>query len=164
MCVLIVEDNPRDMQLAMEVTRDAGFRSINAEPSLRGAERYLEEALEGERQLPDVIVLDLVLGVDSGYELLRLRCLTHSLADVKVIVWSEYYEHSREINSVFKINSYVGKWTGAAGLRRAIRDLNLPHRKDAEADTANQWAAAEVQETADERAASEERDRSSSLP
>lgn len=158
MCVLIVEDNPSDMQLALEVAQAAGFRSINTESTLRGAKRYLEEALEGERRLPDVILLDLVLGVESGYELLRLRYLTHSLADVKVIVWSEHYEHSRDISALFKINSYVEKWKGPAGLRRAIRDLNLPLREKAGLRAADEPVAA------DERVAATERDESSSTP
>jgi DNA-binding response OmpR family regulator len=126
MCVLIVEDNARDMQFAKDVTRDAGFKAINAETSLQGAEKYLQGALEGVHRMPDAIVLDLVLGLDSGFDLLRLRYTTPLLANVPVIVWTEHDEHNDTVCKLFKVDAFVGKWTGAAGLRQAIRDLGLP--------------------------------------
>lgn len=126
MCVLIVEDNPKDLGLASTVSREAGFQTIDSRNSIEGAKAYLETALQGQHRIPDAILLDLALGADSGYELLRMRYLSPSLMKVAVIVWSELDDHNAEICSMFKANAYLGKWQGAEGLRDTFAKLHLP--------------------------------------
>ncbi|MEO5575170.1 MAG: response regulator [Gaiellaceae bacterium] len=59
--VLIVDDNPRNLKLARDVLRAAGFRTLEAESGAEGM------ALAAEH-LPDVILMDLRLpDMDGAY-------------------------------------------------------------------------------------------------
>jgi hypothetical protein len=57
--------------LARQTARSAGFSEIEAGADIHSAKRSLEEALGAEGSLPDLILLDLDLGQESGYEILH---------------------------------------------------------------------------------------------
>ncbi|MGA8668919.1 MAG: hypothetical protein WB679_03555, partial [Terracidiphilus sp.] len=69
--LLLVENEPKDIQIAADAARSVGIAEVEARTTLDAAKSYLEKGLKGEGPLPDGIVLDLDLGYDSGYELLR---------------------------------------------------------------------------------------------
>ena len=69
--VMLVDDRPNDLRIAADAARDLGITEINAQTSVARARLYLEKALEGDVPLPEGIVLDLDLGHESGFELLR---------------------------------------------------------------------------------------------
>lgn len=120
--LLIVEDEPSDIRLAAEATRSLGFTTVLARTSARAAQLYLDAALEGKEALPDVIVLDLDLGYDSGFELLRFW---HSHAELsgstRIIVWSIQGEEQLEICRLFKVSAVVSKADGIEALKRALQ-------------------------------------------
>lgn len=121
--LLVVDDDVKDLQLALDIARSVGFRDIEGRTSFDGAMKYLEAALLGECHFPDAVIIDLNLGQDSGYELLRY-CYTHArLSSIPVIVWSILGDHQRELCAVFKIRSYVEKWDKEEGLRAALKEL-----------------------------------------
>ena len=66
----------KDLSIAERTARSAGFSHIEAKADIRSAKLYLETVLDAEEPRPDVILLDLDLGQDSGYELLRTRYST----------------------------------------------------------------------------------------
>lgn len=122
--LLIVEDQPGDLQVAAETARSLGISAVEARTTLQAARKYLEGALEGQLPLPDGIVLDLDLGYESGYELLRFWHCTPELARIPVMVWSILGEEQREICSLFHVNRYVPKWEGKDALREALLGLS----------------------------------------
>lgn len=120
--LLLVDDRPNDLRIAADAARDLGIASINAESSAMKARAYLEKGLEGEVALPDGIVLDLDLGYESGFELLRFWHSTPRLAEIPVIIWS-VVEREREICNLFKVKSFVSKSDGPQAFREALAHL-----------------------------------------
>ncbi len=122
--LLLVEDQPQDARLAAKAAQSIGFSEVDALSSVQVARSYLEECLKGEREVPDGIVLDLDLGYESGYELLRYWHSTPELSRIPVIVWSILGEDQREMCRLFKVNHFVAKWEGEEAFREALRGLS----------------------------------------
>jgi hypothetical protein len=55
--VLVLEDDSKDLWLAVETARAVGFYDVEAFVSLEPAMQRIEEGLRGERPLPGAIVL-----------------------------------------------------------------------------------------------------------
>jgi CheY-like chemotaxis protein len=121
--LLIVEDQSADLRVAVDVVKALGISFIETRTSITAAKAFLEAALEGEHPLPDLIVVDLDLGYESGFELMRFWHGNPKLASVHLIVWTVMGEEQREICQMFKVNAIVSKVEGAAALRRAIEPL-----------------------------------------
>lgn len=122
--LMLVEDNPKDVRHGAELARAAGFEIVDALSSLVPAKTYIESGLKGLRSLPDVIVLDLNLGYDSGFELLRFWHSTPPLNAIPLIVWSVMGEEQRGICELFKVTKVVAKWEGDDVLRDALSHLS----------------------------------------
>jgi CheY-like chemotaxis protein len=121
--LLLVEDNPKDLQLAADVAQSLGTFEVEARTTVQAARAALDNGLQGTAPLPDAIVLDLNLGHESGYELLRLWHRTPPLSKIPLIVWSVLGEEQSEMCKLFKVKAYVGKWEGADALREALQSL-----------------------------------------
>ncbi|MGA9583692.1 MAG: hypothetical protein WBQ95_00110 [Terracidiphilus sp.] len=121
--LLLVEDQPKDVRIAAKTAQSMGFSEVDARASLQAARDYLDRGLKGEGPLPDGIVLDLDLGYDSGYELLRYWHSTPGLFEIPVIVWSILGDDHRKMCDLFKVNRYVAKWEGEDAFREALGNL-----------------------------------------
>jgi len=124
--LLVVEDQPQDLKLAADAARSVGIAQVDTRSSIRASQTYLEKGLRGEGPLPDVIILDLDLGYESGYELLRYWHSTPSLAGIPVIVWSILGDKNEEICKLFKVSSFIGKWEGESAIREALARIIQP--------------------------------------
>ncbi len=122
--LLVVEDQPKDLRFAVETARSLGIAEVDARSTLQAALAYLDKGLAGDGPLPDGMVLDLDLGYDSGYELLRLWHQTPRLSQIPIIVWSVLGDEQRAMCSLFKVTSYVAKWEGEEALREALAKLD----------------------------------------
>lgn len=120
--LLVVEDQPQEIKVAANAARSVGIAEVEARTTSRGAHDYLESGLKGETQLPDGIILDLDLGYESGFELLRYWHSTPRLSSIPLMVWSILGDH-REMCELFKIHSFVGKWEGEEALCNALDSL-----------------------------------------
>lgn len=120
--LLLVEDQSRDAISAVQVARSLSFDDVRAMESATAARAYLERGLTGEVLLPDAIVLDLELGIESGFELLRFWHSTPELAKIPLLVWSVVEQH-KEICELFKIKRFVPKWQGVDAFREALAEL-----------------------------------------
>jgi CheY-like chemotaxis protein len=123
MQVLIVEDQANDLRNAAAVAQESGFSSIEARSSTGAARLLLEKAIAGSAPLPDAIVLDLDLGYESGFELLRYWHSDPRLSKIPVVIWTILGDQYREICEMFKVSGYVDKSAGAAALRKALGGL-----------------------------------------
>jgi CheY-like chemotaxis protein len=121
--ILVVEDQEKDLKFAAETARSLGFTEVDARTTASAARLYLEKALDGSAPLPDGIVLDLNLGYESGYELLRYWHRTPELSKIPLIVWSILGDEQREMCKLFKVNTFVGKWEGEEAFRQALANL-----------------------------------------
>lgn len=118
--LLVIEDQPNDLQIAADSARSVGIEEIEARTSSHAAMRHLQKGLRSEVPLPHIIVLDLDLGYESGYELLRYWHSTPDLKRIPLIIWSLLGEEQRQICNLFKVDGYVSKWEGATAFREAL--------------------------------------------
>lgn len=125
MFVLVVDNSPDDLLLAVKTARSAGFTEIDARSSLESAQSWLEKRLQGTLPLPIAIVVDLDLGLDSGYELLRFRHATPAMSNVQIIVWTQLGDENRQICELFGVEFYIPKWKGAEALQEALQEVSL---------------------------------------
>jgi DNA-binding response OmpR family regulator len=123
MRAVIIEDNPDDTRIALRVARLAGFEDVETFTSLDRAVERIEQGLKSESPLPDVIIVDLVLGQDSGFEILRHWRATWPDSAMRLIVWTEQGEHTRELCDLFHIDAFVSKWRGEETLRKALEGV-----------------------------------------
>ncbi|HVT99372.1 MAG TPA: response regulator [Acidobacteriaceae bacterium] len=123
MQVLIVEDQPSDLRVATTAAQESGFADIEARSSIAAARDFLQKALDEGRSLPDAIVLDLDLGYESGFELLRYWHSNPQLSKVSVVVWTILGNQYREICEMFKVTAYLDKGAGGAALRNTLAGL-----------------------------------------
>ncbi len=121
--LLVVEDQPNDLQIAAQTARLAGISDVEARTSIQAAISYLDKGLQQEIPLPSVIVLDLDLGYESGYELIRYWHSTPGLKHIPLIVWTILGEEQREICGLFRVSEYVSKWEGLPALREALKKV-----------------------------------------
>lgn len=120
--LLLVDDQSKDLLAASHAAESLGIKDLQAKNSIRDARLYLEKGLKGDIPLPDAIVLDLDLGMESGFELLRFWHSTPRLAQIPMMVWSVVEEQS-EICSLFRVSSFVSKWHGIGAFRDALGQL-----------------------------------------
>jgi CheY-like chemotaxis protein len=118
--LLIVEDQGTDLRMAANVAESFGISDVEARTSASAAIHYLQQGLEGKTRLPDVIVLDLGLGYESGFELLRFWHGNPEIAKIDLIVWSVKAEEHRELCKFFKVTDVVDKYEGESGLKQAL--------------------------------------------
>lgn len=124
MQLLIVEDQPSDLLVAAKAAEASGFAEINARASAALARNYLDKGLQGEQPLPDAIVLDLDLGYDSGFELLRFWHGNPRLARIPLVIWTVLGDHYQDICRMFKVNAYVYKGEDSTVLQQVLRGLS----------------------------------------
>ena len=122
-CLLVIEDEPKDMRNAADSARLVGFSEVEGRNSPQAARIFLEDRLASGTQLPDGILLDLDFGYDSGYELLWFWHSTPKLREVPLIVWSILGEEQRQMCELFKVKKFVGKWESSDVLRDALKSI-----------------------------------------
>src|SRR5215510_8588324 len=69
--ILIVEDDPADVCTASAALAKVGLAEIDPVATVAEAHCYLDEVREKKRESPALILLDLSLGYESGFEILR---------------------------------------------------------------------------------------------
>jgi CheY-like chemotaxis protein len=121
--LLIVEDQSADLRVAVDVVKSLGVPYVEARTSTTAAKVYLENTLKEKDALPDLIILDLDLGYESGFELLRFWHRNSELSSIRLIVWTAMGEEQQQICRLFKVNAIVNKAEGMAALKRAIEPL-----------------------------------------
>jgi len=121
--LLVIEDQANDLQVAVKAARSAGITEVEARTSPQAAITYLEKGLRKEVPLPDGIVLDLDLGYESGYEILRYWHSTPELNKIPLIVWTILGEEQKQICNLFKVSRYVSKWEGGVAFQEALTSV-----------------------------------------
>ncbi|MGA7521264.1 MAG: hypothetical protein WBW84_02210 [Acidobacteriaceae bacterium] len=123
MQLLLVEDQPNDIRIAARAAEASGFSEVEARSSAGAARVYLEKALTGAHPLPDAILLDLDLGYESGFELLRFWHSDPEIAKVPLVVWTVLGDQYREICGLFRVKAYIYKGEDLSVLREVLSGL-----------------------------------------
>ena len=69
--VVIIEDTRKDVQRASRVLKQAGVTNPAVFTFVPAALMFLEDVVSGARSCPDLMILDLDFGTESGFEVLR---------------------------------------------------------------------------------------------
>lgn len=121
--LLIVEDQSADLRVAVHAVKSLGVSCIEARTSSTAAKVYLETAINQKQPLPDLIIVDLDLGYESGFELLRFWHSNAVLSTIRLVVWTGMGEEQQHICRLFKVTAVVPKSEGIAALMSAIEPL-----------------------------------------
>jgi CheY-like chemotaxis protein len=116
---IVIDDNKDDLFIATRLLRRARIKNITQFSRIPEAMLYLEEIAEAIRPCPDLIVLDLNVGHDSGFEVLRLYKSNPGLQACDIIVWTGSGAIEKELCEHFGVEC-VPKSGGDAALVEAI--------------------------------------------
>jgi CheY-like chemotaxis protein len=118
--LLVLEDNPPDRRVAAQLSRSAGFDQLEVGGSPGEIKDYLAKALEGRVPVPDAMLIDLALGYDSGFEVLRYWRSSTRLKAIPVVVWTRARNNQLEICRHFGVREVVSKDDDPNVLRAAL--------------------------------------------
>jgi two-component system response regulator len=129
--LLLVEDNPQDLELAMRALRRAGLadRILVARDGEEALEFVFATGAFAERnaaEQPKVVLLDLKLPKVDGLEVLRRIKSDPRTRDVPVVVLTSSREQ-RDVTECYHLgaNSYIVKPVNFDRYAEAVRDLAL---------------------------------------
>jgi CheY-like chemotaxis protein len=117
--LLVLEDTSADLHKAADVALRAGFTEIEARRFASDAKIYLEKAMREQGPMPDAMVIDLDLGIESGFELVRFWHGTPQLRSIAVVIWS-MMDEQREMCGFFGVQHFVSKHGGSEALYSAL--------------------------------------------
>jgi CheY-like chemotaxis protein len=121
--LLVLEDDPTDLRTASELARRAGFDEQEMYTFSSDAKLYLEKAMSAKVPMPDAMLIDLTLGDESGFEVLRHWHSNPPLKTIPVIVWTQADERQREICKLFGVTHCVYKDDDPNVLTGALRGI-----------------------------------------
>lgn len=115
--ILIVEDSPTDLLIAKTVCADAGYEVVTTDQG--------EEALKiAEEKQPDLILLDVILPNENGFQICRAIKKNPATENIKVIlVTSKSGESDKFWGKKQGADEYVPKPYAENELLEAIQKL-----------------------------------------
>ena len=125
--VLLIENSPLDVTKAVRILKTLKLDQPVILTSVAKALMYLEDVVAGEKQCPELIILDLEFGAESGFEILRFRRTNPRLHQCQILVWTIMGEREKELCRLFGVTHIVSKQDDDAALESALRNsLSLP--------------------------------------
>jgi FOG: CheY-like receiver len=109
--VLIVEDNNADARSAAAVLKRLGATEVDAVRSVGAAIVRLQDAIDGLRAAPSMVLLDLDFACESGFEVLRFWKSHPELKNTRIVVWTSMGDPQVEMCHLFGVD-VVRKGTG----------------------------------------------------
>lgn len=131
--VLIVEDNNADLGQSAAILKKLHFDKVEATSTVARAIMHLQDAVEGKKAAPNLVLLDLAFTRESGFEVLRYwKSNRDHLKDTKIVVWTVMGETEQQLCRYFGVD-VVPKWAGPVELENALRGY-LPEQIKAQAE------------------------------
>ena len=121
--VVLIEDSAADVKKAYRVLELLNVKTPTVFTLIPAALMYLEDVVDGKRTCPDLILLDLVLGADSGFEVLRYFKMHPALARCHVVVWTAMGDVQQELCRHFGVLHVVSKDDGDGALLQVMKKL-----------------------------------------
>lgn len=116
---VVIDDNKDDLFIATRLLRKIGIKDVTQFSRIPESIVFLENIAEGNRPCPDFIVLDLNVGYDSGFEVLRLYKSNPRLQACDIIVWTASGAIEKELCEHFGVEC-VPKSGGDSALVAAV--------------------------------------------
>jgi CheY-like chemotaxis protein len=129
--LLVLEDNPADLRKAVDFAKRAGFTEFEVSNLAPDAKLYLEKAMSGKVPRPDAMLVELTLGVESGFELIRFWHSRPQLKQIPVVVWTVARGTQLEICRYFGVRHLLSKDDDPNVLREALASIIENSARDA---------------------------------
>jgi CheY-like chemotaxis protein len=117
--VFVVDDDVDIRDVVREVLEENGYRTIAA-----GNGRDALDALRGLPELPDVVLLDIMMPVMDGYEFRALQQTDARIARIPVVVLTavgDIHEKARELCATAALRKPVPLDELLGAVRRSVR-------------------------------------------
>jgi CheY-like chemotaxis protein len=101
--ILLIEDHSTDSDTCTRTLHDLGYNGVQLITHLMAADYHLDDIISKLTRPPAAIVLDLGLGADSGFTLLRKCHAEPRLQRVPILVWTK---HTDDLSKTF--SEYLG--------------------------------------------------------
>jgi CheY-like chemotaxis protein len=119
--VLIVEDTPADAKQSTAVMKKLGAEEVLVLNNIAAALLFLQDVVEGTKQAPDLLLLDLSFPQESGFEVLRFWKSNPKLQPMQIVVWTVMGDTEKKLCEFFGIKHVVPKWAGPNELEAVLK-------------------------------------------
>jgi CheY-like chemotaxis protein len=119
--VLIIEDTPADTKQSTAVVKKLGAEDVMAINNIASALLFLQDVVEGTKESPDLILLDLSFPKESGFEVLRYWKSNPKLQPVHIVVWTVMGDTEKKLCEFFGVDHVVPKWAGPKELEAVLK-------------------------------------------
>jgi CheY-like chemotaxis protein len=122
--ILLIEDDTSDSDICAEALHELGYDGVQLITHLMQAEQHLDDIVASLTGPPDAIVLDLGLGADSGFAVLRKCHGEPKLQAVPILVWTKHSDDLAETFSTYLgAQDFLVKSNDEQQLREALKRL-----------------------------------------
>jgi CheY-like chemotaxis protein len=124
---LLIEDDPAASDKCTRALHDLGYNGVQLITHLTEAEYHLDDIISKLTRPPAAIVLDLGLGLDSGFTLLRKCHAEPRLQRVPILVWTKHTDDlSKTFSEYLGAEDFLIKSDDEQELRQALTRLLDP--------------------------------------
>jgi CheY-like chemotaxis protein len=126
--ILLIEDQPAFSDTCTKALHELGYDGVQLITHVMEAENHLDDIVSNLTDAPAAIVLDLGLGMDSGFTLLRKCHAEPRLQQVPILVWTKHNDDlSRTFSNYLGVKDFLVKSGDPQQLRDALKRLMAPN-------------------------------------
>ena len=107
-----------------------GAEDVTALNSIASALLFLQDVMEGIKEAPDLILLDLSFPRESGFEILRFWKSNPKLQPIHIVVWTVMGDIEKKLCEFFGVEHVVPKWAGPRELEAVLCTFLDEGRRD----------------------------------
>lgn len=125
--ILLIEDQPAFSDTCTKALHELGYDGVQLITHVMQAENHLDDIVSNLTEAPAAIVLDLGLGLDSGFTLLRKCHAEPRLRQVPILVWTKHTDDlSKTFSNYLGAKDFLVKSGDPQLLRDALKRLLSP--------------------------------------
>ena len=125
--ILLIEDEPSASTVCATVLHEMGYDGVQLITQVQAAEQHLDDIVSHLTGPPAAIVLDLGLGYDSGFSVLRKCHSEPRLNKVPILVWTKRTDRQTEsFSEQLGANDFLVKSADQQALRESLKRLLAP--------------------------------------
>jgi CheY-like chemotaxis protein len=122
--ILLIEDETSASGACTKALHELGYDGVQLITHLAAAEQHLADIVSGLTGVPAGIVLDLGLGLDSGFTVLRTCHAQPKLQQVPILVWTKHTDQlARTFSNYLGAKIFLVKSSDERELREALKRL-----------------------------------------
>jgi CheY-like chemotaxis protein len=122
--ILLIEDQPAFSDTCTKTLHELGYDGVQLITRVMEAENHLDDIVSNLTEAPAAIVLDLGLGMDSGFTLLRKCHAEPRLQQVPILVWTKHTDDlSKLFSNYLGVKDFLVKSGNPQELRDALKRL-----------------------------------------